>query len=214
FHAAYVVLEDAALLIVVASTIHRRYLVRGAGIGGQLAGYERHVDGGWVVLLNGQQHTVDVQPGSSGSEQTVTYRGKTYRVVSSWQFGQPLFRGTVNGQSVCIQVERRNMVYRLFHWGAQVDVMVLTQRAAELLACMPAKAPPDMSKYLLSPMPGLLSQLMVEAGHAVKPGQDLAVVEAMKMQNVLRAERDGKIAKVHVGVGDSLAVDQVILEFE
>lgn len=106
------------------------------------------------------------------------------------------------------------MIYRLFHWGAQIDVMVLSARAAELLACMPQKEPPDMSKYLLSPMPGLLSQLMVKVGSPVKAGQDLAVVEAMKMENVLRAERDGTVAKVHVGAGESLAVDQVILEFE
>jgi propionyl-CoA carboxylase alpha chain len=135
-------------------------------------------------------------------------------VQSDWQFGQPLFRGTVNGNHVCIQVERRNMVYRLLHWGAQVDVMVLNPRAAELRACMPKKAPPDLSKHLRSPMPGLLAQLLVAPGDEVKAGQRLAVVEAMKMENVLLAERDGKVAKALAAVGDTLAVDQGILEFE
>ena len=113
-----------------------------------------------------------------------------------------------------IQVERRNMHYRLFHWGSQVDAMVITARAAELLACMPVKSPPDLSKFLLSPMPGLLSQLLVADGDEVESGQDLAVIEAMKMENVLRAERNGKVTKTLAAVGDTLSVDQSILEFE
>ena len=92
--------------------------------------------------------------------------------------------------------------------------MVLSARAAELLSCMPVKVPPDKSRYLLSPMPGLLKELTVTKGNEVRAGQDLAVVEAMKMENVLRAERDGKVEKVLAGVGDTLAVDQPILEFE
>ena len=134
-----------------------------------------------------------VRPIAGGHD--VNYGGKCYRVLSDWQFGQPLFKGTVGGTPVCIQVERRNMMYRLFHWGSQVDVMVLSARAAELLAAMPEKKPPDTSKYLLSPMPGLLSQLMVAVGDEVKIGQHLAVVEAMKMENVLCAERDGRVNK-------------------
>jgi propionyl-CoA carboxylase alpha chain len=106
------------------------------------------------------------------------------------------------------------MKYRLFHWGSQVDIMVLTARAAELLGCMPRKEPPDMSKFLLSPMPGLLTQLLVDLGEEIKSGQDLAIVEAMKMENVLRAERDGQVSKVLASVGETLAVDQPILEFE
>lgn len=140
--------------------------------------------------------------------------GKKYEVCSDWQFGQPLFRGSVNGAKVCIQMERRNMIYRLFQWGAQVDIMVLTQRAAELLACMPVKKAADLSRFLMSPMPGMLKMLTVEVGDEVKSGQDLAVVEAMKMENVLRAERDGRVVKALAAVGDTLAVDQPILEFD
>jgi propionyl-CoA carboxylase alpha chain len=90
----------------------------------------------------------------------------------------------------------------------------MSPRAAELARLMPMKQPADMSRYLLSPMPGLLVSLAVKAGEEVKSGQELAVVEAMKMENLLRAERDGRVKKLHAGPGDSLAVDQAILEFE
>jgi propionyl-CoA carboxylase alpha chain len=212
FHPSDSVHDDPALLIAVAASIHRRYMDRAAGISGQLPGYERKIDDHWVMVLGQEQYPVVIRPISGGHD--VTYGGETYHVLSDWQFGQPLFKGTVSGQEVCIQVERRNMLYRLFHWGSQVDIMVLTARAAELLACMPIKEPPDMSKYLLSPMPGLLTQLRVGEGDEVRSGQDLAVVEAMKMENVLLAERDGTVSKVVAAVGDTLAVDQSILEFE
>jgi len=94
-----------------------------------------------------------------------------------------------------------------------MKTMVLTGRAAQLDAHMPEKQAPDMSRFLLSPMPGLLVSLAVHPEEEVKAGQTLAVVEAMKMENILKAERDGKVAKLHAKPGDSLAVDQVILEF-
>ena len=90
----------------------------------------------------------------------------------------------------------------------------MTPQVATLAEQMPVKEPPDLSRFLLSPMPGLLMSLAVEEGQAVKAGQELAVVEAMKMENILRAARDGKVAKVHAGPGESLAVDQAILEFD
>ena len=214
FHPADVVHDEPALLISVVASIHRRYMERAAGISGQLPGYERRAKDEWVVVANGQHHAVEVRPLVSGQGHNVIYGNDCFRVLSDWQFGEPLFQGSVNGDEVCIQVERRNMNYRLFHWGSQTDMMVLSDRAAQLLACMPVKEPPDMSKYLLSPMPGLLSQLLVDLGHEIKSGQDLAVVEAMKMENVLRAERDGKVAKVLAAVGETLAVEQPILEFE
>jgi propionyl-CoA carboxylase alpha chain len=212
FRPADTVHDNPAMLIAVSAAIHRRYMDRAAKISGQLPGYERKVQDEWVVVIDGKQHAVNVRPVAGGHD--VIYRENTYRVLSDWQFGQPLFKGTVYGTPVCIQVERRNMVYRLFHWGSQIDVMVLTARAAELLATIPEKKPADTSKYLLSPMPGLLSQLMVRAGEEVKLGQHLAVVEAMKMENVLCAERDGKIQKALATVGETLSVDQPILEYE
>jgi len=212
FNPADMAHDDPALLIAVVASIHRRYMDRAAGIIGQMPGYERKVHDDWVVLMGGAQHTVHVSPVEGGHD--VTYEDETFQVRSAWQFGEPLFIGTVNGNPVCIQVERHNLNYRLYHCGSQVDVRVFTPRAAELAASMPAKPPPDTSKSLLSPMPGMLSQLKVRVGDVVKSGQDLAVVEAMKMENVLRAESDGRVEKILVAEGDTLAVDQTIMEFE
>lgn len=212
FHAADVPHDDPALLIAVAAFLHRRYMDRAAQISGQLLGHERVVKNDWVVLMGGQHYPVHVDPAEGGYD--VVYMGETYQVRSDWQFGFPLFKGTLNGTEICIQVERRDMIYRLFHWGSQADVMVLSPRVAELQSLMPEKAPPDMSKYLLSPMPGLLTKLSAQVGQEVKAGEELAVIEAMKMENVLRADHDAKVAKILAAPGDSLAVDQPIVEFE
>ena len=212
FHATDVPHDDPALLISVAAFIHRSYMDRAAQITGQLLGHERKVKNDWVVLMNGQHHPVHIDPAPGGYD--VTYMDEAYQVRSNWEFGYPLFKGTLNGTEICIQVERRDMIYRLFHWGSQADVMVLSPRVADLQALMPEKEPPDLSKFLLSPMPGLLTKVAVQVGQEVKGGEELAVIEAMKMENVLRADQDAKVAKVMAAPGDSLAVDQAIIEFE
>ena len=212
FHAADVPHDDPALLISVAAFIFRSYMDRAAQISGQLLGHERKVGNHCVVLMGGQQHPVQIDPAEGGYD--AVYMGETYQLRSDWQFGYPLFKGTLNGTEICIQVERRGMIYRLFHWGSQADVVVLSPRVAQYQTLMPEKAPPDLSKFLLSPMPGLLTKVTVQAGQEVKAGEELAVIEAMKMENVLRADHDSKIAKVLAAQGDSLAVDQAIIEFE
>ena len=138
--------------------------------------------------------------------------------MTGWTFGDPLLKADVvvnNGKSehFVVQVDRRNVGYRLSNAGAQMDVSVYTAREAELAKLMPVKVPPDMSRFLLSPMPGLLVSLAVKEGQDVKAGETLAIVEAMKMENVLKAERDGTVKKISEKAGASLAVDQVILEF-
>ena len=212
FHAADVPHDDPALLIAVAAFLHRSYMDRAAKISGQMLGHERKVKNDWVVLMGGQSHPVHIELVEGGYD--VVYMGENYQVRSDWQFGQPLFKGTLNGTDICIQVERRGMHYRLFHWGSQADVMVMSPRVAELQALMPEKAPPDLSKFLLSPMPGLLTKLAVQVGQEVKAGEELAVIEAMKMENVLRADQDAKVVKILATTGESLAVDQAIIEFE
>jgi propionyl-CoA carboxylase alpha chain len=203
--------DDPALLVCVAAALHRRYMDRAAGITGQLRGHERKVGPDWVVVMGGEHHPVTVSNIAGG--QHIAYKGEAFAVLSDWAFGHPIFRGTVNGRDVCMQVERRNLVYRLFHWGTQVDVMVLTARAAELYALMPHKPPPDLSKFVVSPMPGLLTEVAVAEGQEVKAGEKLAVIEAMKMENVLRAENDAVVKQLLAKAGDSLAVDQPIVEF-
>jgi len=152
-----------------------------------------------------------VQPSPHGAE--VECGGQTYAVHSDWTPGQPLFRGEINARSVCIQVDRVGIAWRLNHAGSQAEIKVLTPRGAEMHRLMPEKAAPDLSRYLLSPMPGLLVRVSVQPGEDIKVGQELAVVEAMKMENVLRAERDGVIAAIHAEPGSNLAVDAKILEF-
>jgi propionyl-CoA carboxylase alpha chain len=204
--------DDPALLVCVAAAIHRRYMERAAGISGQMAGHERVVPEAWTVMMNGEPHEVSVTSLAGG--QTVRYKGETFTVLSDWSFGHPIFRGSVNGRQVCLQVERRNLNYRLIHRGTQVDTMVLTARAAELLRLMPRKPPPDLSRFLVSPMPGLLTEVVARVGQEVKAGEKLAVIEAMKMENVLRAETDATVKALLAKPGESLAVEQPIIEFE
>jgi propionyl-CoA carboxylase alpha chain len=125
-----------------------------------------------------------------------------------------VFKGTIDGRSRTVQIARRGRQWRLTARGASHIVDVLPAHVAELSRHMIEKVPPDLSKYLLCPMPGLLTALHVGEGEKVEAGQPLAVVEAMKMENILRAEKSGTVAKVQAKPGDSLAVDAVILEFE
>ena len=139
--------------------------------------------------------------------------GRLIVARSTWVVGAPLFEGRVNDSGVHVQIDRLTEGYRLTHGSASAEDRVRTSRAAELAARMPKKASPDLSKYLLSPMPGMVVSVSVAAGDKVKAGEELCVVDAMKMENVLRAERDATVSDVKVDAGDSLAVGQVILEF-
>ncbi len=203
---------ELRLLAAVAGAIHRRYADRVAATNGQLPGHRYVVGDDWVVVVNGEHHPLQVVVTDAGHE--VVHDGQRLRIDSDWQPGEPLFKASVNGEPVCVQVERDGIGYRLSHAGLQLRVLVLTPHAAAAQRLMPEKAPPDLSRFLLSPMPGLLSQVLVQPGEEIKAGQDLAVVEAMKMENVLRAVSDGKVAAVLAETGSSLAVDQPIIEFE
>jgi len=138
---------------------------------------------------------------------------KTLEITSEWWPGQPVWRGTVEGAEVAVQVRPIPNGMTLSYRGIQAPTHVYTTREAELAALMLVKVPADMSKYLLCPMPGLVKAINVAEGQDVKAGDSLAIVEAMKMENILKAERDGKVKKVSAKPGDSLAVDAVILEF-
>jgi propionyl-CoA carboxylase alpha chain len=135
-------------------------------------------------------------------------------VESTWKPGEPVFTGEVAGHPVAMQVRRRQDHYRIVHRGATADISVRRPRIAALSTYMLFKPPPDTSKLLLCPMPGLVVSIAAQVGQDVKAGEPLAVVEAMKMENVLRAERDGRIKRIAAKPGDSLPVDAVILEFE
>jgi len=212
FDASMVPHDDPALLAAVATFARMRYIERAVQIEGQLAGHGRKVASEWVVVMGGKQYPMTTQAIEGGL--AVTHEGKTYNIVSDWVFGDLLFSGTVNGAPIGLQIERRGLRYRISHFGLQVEPMVMTVRAAHLLSLMPEKLPPDMSKFLLSPMPGLLREIAVAEGQEVKAGEKLAVIEAMKMENLLKAEQDGKVKKIVAKPGASLSVDEVIIEFE
>ena len=192
-------------------SLKRREAERECRISGQLVGHEAKPGAEFVVVIGDEPHLVGVSAAESGYD--VKVAGEVQTVRSTWQPGAPLFIGSVNGRPLTVQVERQGIGYRLSHGGHRLDVRVLSPTAAAHLATMPKKVVADLSRFLLSPMPGLLVSLAVAVGQEVKAGEELAVVEAMKMENILRAERDGTVAKLHAKAGDSLAVDQAILEF-
>ena len=164
------------------------------------------------VLIDGQPHDVRVRPENGGY--AIESSGETRVVATDWRPADRLLRLETETGVATVQIERLpGSAFRLTHAGVVRRVQVLSPRAAALLRMMPPKIAADTSRLVLSPMPGLLSALVVEEGQEVKAGEALAIVEAMKMENVLRAERDGTIAKLRAKAGDSLAVDQVILEF-
>ncbi|MEL6873153.1 MAG: DUF2118 domain-containing protein, partial [Pseudomonadota bacterium] len=134
-------------------------------------------------------------------------------VRSDWWPGQPVWHGTIDGDDIAVQVRPILNGVRLSRRGAEVDTHVYTESEAAAVALMPVKEPPDLTKFLLCPMPGLVKAVHVSDGEKVQAGDALAVVEAMKMENVLRAERDATVAKVCAEPGDSLAVDAVIIKF-
>ena len=216
FDASMVPHDDPALLVAVAAYVYRAYTDRSVCVSGQLQGHERIVGDQWMVIRLSKEvkehHPVVARPIQGGYQ--VDYRGQNYELKSDWKLGESLFNGTCNGEAFTLQVERHKTKYSLFHWGTRADFMIMSARAAELLALMPEKLPPDLSKYLLSPMPGLLREIAVQVGQDVKAGEKLAVIEAMKMENILKAEQDGKVKKVVASPGSSLAVDEVIVEFE
>ena len=204
--------DDAAGLIAVAAMLHQRFTERTASIDGQMPHHEAEAGMEWAVLLDGQSHPVQIKPELDGFDVMI---GKaTYAVRSQWALGSPIFHGTVNARPITVQIDRNGIGFRLTHGGAKHNVLVVTTRGAELAALMLVKMPPDLSRFLLSPMPGLLVAVAVAEGQSVQAGEELAVVEAMKMENVLRAEQDCTVSKIFAKAGDSLAVDQVIIEFE
>ena len=212
FNAEDVPHDSPQMLVSVAAALMSAHLKRNTTISGQLPGHEYKPWIKQVVKVGGNAHRAKVLSVDGGWD--VDCEGELFSIRTQWRFGEPLYQGTINGQPFCMQVEQRGLIYRIFHWGMQIDAAVMSERAFELLALMPPKAAPDMSRFLLSPMPGLLTQVAVTVGQEVKAGEIVAKIEAMKMENVLKAERDCVVDTIMAKAGESLAVDQVIVTFK
>jgi propionyl-CoA carboxylase alpha chain len=196
-----------------AAAMNRVAEIRRTRISGTMDNHTRRVGDDWIVSLQGEAFRVTIAADPEGS--TVTFAdGEACRVESDWTPGQPLARVRVEGEMLALKVGKVPMGFRIRHRGADLKVHVRTPRQHDLAGLMLEKAPPDTTRYLLCPMPGLVVQVNVAVGDEVQEGQALATVEAMKMENILKAERKGVVKAVKAAAGASLKVDDVILEFE
>ncbi|AUH63179.1 acetyl-CoA carboxylase biotin carboxylase subunit [Paracoccus zhejiangensis] len=204
--------EDIARIAAAAAAMHRVAEIRRTRITGRLGNHERRVGKHWVVFIGNHDIPVEIEADRDGS--TVTIDGRAMRVESDWLPGQSLARLVVDGQPLVLKVDRIPAGYRLRTRGADLKAYIRRPNAAAMARLMPVKEAPDTSKFLLCPMPGLIVKINVAAGDEVQEGQALATVEAMKMENILRAERKGVVKSVNAEPGQSLKVDDVIMEFE
>jgi len=227
FHAEDVPHSDPQFLVALAAYMNRRYRERASTITGQMLGHELQLGLQYTVVTLGAEGRNQHQPvrvedfdlARHASKVTVQSEGgdKIYEISSDSHLRDARLEGLVNGRPFTVQIERGTgknpLALRIAHDGTQIEALVLSPRGAELHQLMPFKAPPDLSKFLLSPMPGLLIDIAVQPGQKVQAGEKLAVIEAMKMENILFASQDGVVGTISASKGDSLAVDEIILEF-
>ncbi len=205
--------EQVRRVVAAAAAMYRVTEIRRTRVSGRMDNHERKVGSDWVVEVQGQQWPVTIEADKLGA--TVTFEdGSKRRIESEWAPGDSLSLLSVDGTPLVMKVGKLPNGFRLRLRGADMKVYVRTPRQSELAALMPEKLAPDTSKMLLCPMPGLIVKIDVEVGQEVQEGQALCTVEAMKMENILRAERKSVVSKINAGPGDSLAVDEVIMEFE
>jgi len=222
FHAEDVPHSDPDFLVALAAFVRRKSRERAASLSGQLPGYDVKVGQTYTVItLDGEGahffDQVEVDDAGGLGTAVIKLNGRNYAIQSNSRLNDIAIEGTVNGQPFTAQVERGSLknplVLQVQHQGRRIDALVISPRMAELYRKMPFKAPPDLSRFVLSPMPGLLVDVAVQPGQKVQAGERVAVIEAMKMENVLFAAQDGVVKSVLANKGESLTVDQIIVEF-
>ena len=197
--------EQADLMLAAAAWMHRLQASRRAN-GGTLRSE-------WIVAAGASKRRVRLQPTEDGLRIALLDEGRSLELAEvDWRPGWPLFRAKLDGKAFTLHAAPAAEGFRLRHRAASQRLLVLTPRSAELHEKLPERAPADTSRLILSPMPGLVVSISVEPGQAIKSGQTVAIVEAMKMQNIIRAERDGVVKTVGAGPGDSVAADEVLVE--
>ena len=224
FRAEDVPHNDPDFLVALAAFVRRKSRERAANLSGQLPGYDVQIGHDYSVVVLGAKGDnryipvhVDEFRGQSGK--AIIKVGENHYIIESHsRLNDVRISGTVNGKPFTAQVERGTpknpLALQVQHNGTRIEALVVSPRMAELHQMMPFKTPPDMSRFVLSPMPGLLVNVAVTAGQKVQAGERVAVIEAMKMENILFAAHDGVVKKIMASQGESLTVDQVIVEFE
>ena len=205
-------IETLKTVAACAAAMYRLGEIRRTRVSGRMDNHERRVRDDWVVSLQGHDFPVDIAADPNGS--TVRFETGSHRVASDWTPGKSMAVMNVDGIDIALKVEKCTSGFRIRFRGADMRVMVRSPRQAELAKLMIEKILPDTSKLLLCPMPGLIVKVEVSVGDEVQEGQSLCTVEAMKMENILRAERKSIVSRVYATAGDSLAVDAIIMEFE
>ncbi|WP_304069741.1 acetyl/propionyl/methylcrotonyl-CoA carboxylase subunit alpha [Maricaulis maris] len=208
--------EQLVAMTCAAAFVHETFVRRASQIEGRLRPADEPTVREWVVLLDKRRIPVEIEMTGNG-QATIwapSLASERLQVETAWRAGQHLFEARINGETIALEFADRTEGYQMRHRGFSAVALVCTARAAELHALLPEKEKPDMAKLVVSPMPGLVVSLEVEEGQAVKTGEPLVIVEAMKMENVLRAETDGTIKAVKVEAGASVAADELLVEFE
>ncbi len=207
-------IKQKEILYCVATFINFKYLIRAASISNQLKGYNRTVGNIWNVIDKNKQINVKINYNNFNDNYDIYLLDKHFSIKSNWKIGYPLFSAIVDNKLHYFSIMRSGPKITINHKGSILELLVLSKRQSELNKIMKPPKKEDKSKYLLAPMPGLLVSIMVNEGDEVEEGQGLAVIEAMKMENIIKSEKKVKVKKVNCKEGDSLEVDQVILEFE
>ncbi|MFN3717766.1 MAG: acetyl-CoA carboxylase biotin carboxylase subunit [Rhizobium rhizophilum] len=205
--------DSAEKLAAIAAVINHRLQSRATQISGTIGNHTRKLGKDWVVNLAGSDHVLAVTEGT-GNTRISFEDGNELVIATEWQPGQTLAHVDIGGETLAVKVDLKGPAIRLRWQGMDVTARVRSPRVAALAKLMPEKLPPDTSKMLLCPMPGVITGVAVKEGETVEAGQALATVEAMKMENILKAERRGTVKKIVVKPGQSLAVDELIMEFE
>jgi len=201
-------------MMAVATFVHFKYMMRASSISNQVKGFTRRIGSRWNVIVNDKTVITEINYNNYNQNFDIFVNKKYIKFKSDWKIGFPLLSALIDNNVLYFEINREGPRYSISHKSSIIDVNVLSDRHAELNALMVPRNKPDTSKFLLSPMPGLLSSIFVKKGQKVQEGESLVIIEAMKMENIIKAEKDVVIKEIFCKEKDSLLVDQSIIEFE
>ncbi len=214
FDSFLIEVKDKEMLYAVATFVNYKYLLRAASISNQLKGFNKTVDNNWVVIDGDKTFEVSISFNNFKKSYDIYVDKKYINLRSNWNIGYPLFSAIIDNVLSYFSIQRNGPKFIINHKGALHEILVLSKRHAELNKIMIPRKKEDNSRFLMAPMPGLLVSILVKENQLIEENQPLAIIEAMKMENIIKAEKKTKIKKINCSEGDSLEVDQIILEFE